>query len=267
MGLIFDIEFARRYESWSRSARGRAMDRFVEKAIYELLDPRPNERVLDIGCGSGNHLLFFNKLGIDINGVDASPYMIDIARRRLGHRCTLRRCMAEDLPFDDNEFDLAVLINTLEFLDDPLKALREAGRVAKRKVFICVINSLSWRCMIDRLQGLISENVSRHIVPYHIWELKSYVRKAYGPIPVAWRSEGHGAFGTFLGLSATMEYRVITDNLLLKLSMGKKEQPLEDGLTTSRMFPKWDCDRRPTPGPHSSLCYGAGGEKGPLYHK
>jgi len=66
MGLIFDIESARRYESWYRSARGRAMDRFVEKAIYELLDPRPKERVLDIGCGSGNHLLFFNKLGIDI---------------------------------------------------------------------------------------------------------------------------------------------------------------------------------------------------------
>jgi ubiquinone/menaquinone biosynthesis C-methylase UbiE len=238
MGLIFDREYSRRYESWYRSARGRAMDRFVEKAIYELLDPRPKERLLDIGCGSGNHLLFFNKLGIDINGVDASPYMIDIARRRLGDRCTLRRGMAEDLPFDDNEFDLAVLINTLEFVDDPLKALKEAGRVAKRKVFICVMNSLSWRCIIDRLQGLISENLSRHIILYHIWELKSYVRKAYGPIPVAWRSEGRGAFGTFLGLSATMEYRVRTDNLLLKISMGKKEQPVGGGLTTSRMLPK-----------------------------
>ncbi len=238
MGLIFDIECARRYELWYRSARGKAMDRFVEKAIRELLDPKPKERVLDIGCGSGNHLLFFNKLGVDINGVDASPYMIDIARRRLGNRCTLKRGMAEDLPFDDNEFDLAVLINTLEFLDDPLKALREAGRVAKRKVFICVMNSLSWRCITDRLKGLISENLSRHIVPYHIWELKSYVRKAYGPIPVAWRSEARGAFGAFLGLSATMAYRVRTDNLLLKIPMGKKEQPVGGGLSTSGVLPK-----------------------------
>lgn len=252
MGLILDIHSARLYESWYRSPMGRAMDKFIERFIRELLEHHHKGRVLDIGCGAGNHLLFLNQLGLDITGVDASPYMINLARKRLGDRCNLKTGMAEDLPFDDNEFDLALLINTLEFLDDPLKALREAGRVAKKKVFVSVINSLSWCCVCDKLHGLFFETLSTHIHPYHIWELKSYVARAYGPVPIIWRSEQprpfivnrYGVsrssalglscwpFGPYLGLLATIEYRLKTDNLPLKIRVGKIEQPVVDGIAS-----------------------------------
>jgi ubiquinone/menaquinone biosynthesis C-methylase UbiE len=251
MGLILDNHNARLYESWCHSTAGRAMDRFVERFISELLEPLPKEKVLDIGCGAGNHLLYLNRLGVDITGVDASPYMIDLARKRLGKRCNLKTGMAEDLPFDDNEFDLALFINTLEFLDDPLKALREAGRVAKKKVLICVMNSLSWRCVCDKLHSLYSETLLTQIRPYHIWELRSYVTRAYGLVPIIWRSEqprnpivnrierprsgerglGCWPFGTFLGLLATIEYRFKTDNLPLKIRVGKIKQPAVNGIT------------------------------------
>jgi ubiquinone/menaquinone biosynthesis C-methylase UbiE len=231
---------------------GRALDKFVEESIENVLDPEPKERVLEIGCGAGSHLLLLNKLGLDINGVDASPYMISIARKRLGDRCILKTGMAEELPFDDNEFDLAVFINSLEFLDDPLKALREAGRVAKRKVFICVINSLSWYCLCDKLHGLFFKTISKHIVPYHIWGLKSHVRRAYGPVLIDWRSEkilpfitnrisgfpfdtwlsGCSPFGAFLALSATIDYRFKTDNLPLKIRVEKAGQSVASGIST-----------------------------------
>ena len=252
MGLILDVHSAKLYESWSRSPRGRAMDKFIEGLLLEFLEPQQYERALDIGCGTGNHLLFLNKLGLDINGVDASHYMIEIARNRLGARCTLKTGMAEDLPFDDNEFDLVVLINTLEFLDDPLKALREAGRVAKRKIFIGGINSLSWYGVGNKLQGLFLETLSKYIRYYHLWELKSYIRRAYGPVPVIWRSEqtrpffsnkiggflynmcrlDGWPFGSYLGFSVTMEYRIKTDNLPLKIKVGKTDQPVAGGITT-----------------------------------
>jgi ubiquinone/menaquinone biosynthesis C-methylase UbiE len=253
MGLILDNHSAKLYESWYRSPTGRAMDKFIEKFISELLEPQAKERVLDIGCGAGNHLLFLNKFGLDITGIDASPYMINLARKRLGDRCNLKTGIAEDLPFDDNEFDLAVLINTLEFLDDTLKALREAGRVANRKVLICVINSLSWRCAYDKLYGLFYETLLTHIHPYHIWEVNSYVHKAYGPVPIIWRSGQSRSnrfevsrssplglacwpFGPFLGLLATIEYRLKTDNLPLKVRIGKIEQPVA-GVITSMVEP------------------------------
>ncbi|MDY7037044.1 MAG: class I SAM-dependent methyltransferase, partial [Thermodesulfobacteriota bacterium] len=186
MGLIFDINSARLYDSWRRSPQGKVMDKLVEESILTILDPKPGERVLDIGCGQGNHLIFFNRLRLDIHGLDASPYMINRARQRLGNRCSLKTGMAEDLPFDDNEFDLAILINTLEFLDDPLPALREAGRVAKNRVFIGVMNSLSWHCLHRKIQCIFRKSLFHSIRFYNLWEIKSYVQMAFGNVPIAW---------------------------------------------------------------------------------
>lgn len=254
MGLIFDIRSSKLYESWYQSSMGRAMDRFIERLIPEIMEPQKYERVLDVGCGTGNHLLLLNKWGLDIAGMDASPYMIDMARKRLGNRCTLKTGMAEDLPFDDNEFDLVTLINTLEFLDDPLEALREAGRVARRKVFITVINAFSPHCASHKVRGLFRETIYRYMKSYHLWELKSQIQTAYGPVPLEWRSErvwsspfgkvsgsspdpgGFSAlpFGSFLGLAATMKYTVKTDNLPLKVRIKKPEESAISGITTMR---------------------------------
>ena len=226
MGLILDHRTAELYRSWCKSTQGRAMDRFVEESIRGLLDPQPGERVLDIGCGEGNHLLFFSKLGLNISGIDASPYAMERARNRLGHRCTLQEARAEDLPFSDNEFDLAVLINTLEFLDDPLGALSEAGRVAKRGVFIGVMNSFSWFCLGRRLQGLFRKSLFSDTRFFNLWKLKAYALQAFGDAPMTWscvqvcpaflggaprflEDSGklrHWPFGLCLGVAVTTRY-------------------------------------------------------------
>lgn len=252
MDLIFDSNSARLYDSWRQTPQGRAMERSAERLIIKLLNPRPGERILDIGCGDGNHLIFFSKLGLDINGVDASSYMINRARERLGNRCFLKTGMAQDLPFEDNEFDLAVLINTLEFLDDPLQALREAGRVANRKVFIGVMNSLSWHCVRSKLQCFFHESLFNHVRFYTLWDLKAYIQRAYGPIPVAWGCEqiwpnfvekfgggflsdffdlNRSPFGFFLGLSARMVYRMKTNIIPLKIGIKEARHSIADGLT------------------------------------
>ena len=246
MGLIFDKKTAKVYDSWYRSPYGRAIDSSIEQLIQALVDPRPGERILDIGCGTGGHLLDFSKLGLDISGIDASPYMIDRARKRLGHRCSLNIGMAENLPFDDNEFDLAVLINTLEFLDKPLQVLREAGRVAGRKVFIGIVNSLSWNGFSKRVQGCFGDPLFSHARFYNLWQLKSFLQMACGDVPISWGCINvrppfieemgpfgknfcnwkHSPFGSFLGISATMAYRFKTDNLPLKIKLKKARQPL-----------------------------------------
>ncbi|MBN2418457.1 MAG: methyltransferase domain-containing protein, partial [Deltaproteobacteria bacterium] len=234
------------YESWYQTPQGRTIDKSIELLIRELLDPRPGERILDIGCGSGNHLLIFNKLGLNISGIDASPYMADKARSRLGHRCTIKTGMAEDLPFDDNEFDYTVFINSLEFLDDPLQSLREAGRVTNKKVFIGVINSLSWIGLHNRIKGYAGNRLFNHARLYHIWQLKSLLKKAYGPVPISWGCiekqsivfEGtyplpeinikskKSPFNPFIAISARLLYRYKTENLPLRSKLRNARQSI-----------------------------------------
>ncbi|MBW2066197.1 MAG: methyltransferase domain-containing protein [Deltaproteobacteria bacterium] len=242
MDLVFDRYTCELYRSWSRSKYGGAIDKMVEDCVRVLLDPKPGERILDIGCGDGDHLLLFSRLDLDVSGIDASAYMIGRARERLGRKCTLRIARAEDLPFDDNEFDIAVLINTLEFLDKPLDALIEAGRVARRRVFVGVFNSLSWFAVDKRIRGYFTKSLFSSVKFYNLWELKSCMTRAFGEVPMEWKCaritksffSGTGVVyrwqgnlsrwpvGVFLGVSATMQYRLRTAQHPLKIDASMK---------------------------------------------
>jgi len=249
MGYVFDREAARRYAAWSQGPQGRAMEQWLASCLPGLLRPHPRERVLDIGCGGGTHLLFLRSLGLDISGVDASPQVINLARERLGRHCTLKSGPAEDLPFEDNAFDLSVMIHTLEFVEDPVEALREAGRVTRRAVFVCVMNSLSWRGLFRRLRpSSLAPPLDRGRF-FSLWELKDIVRGTLGPVPTAWQSppglpprigrwyarlsdrpvEPSLPFGSHLGLSATILYRFKTDNLTIKVPVRARSRTLPDG--------------------------------------
>ncbi|MBW1818356.1 MAG: methyltransferase domain-containing protein [Deltaproteobacteria bacterium] len=241
MGLIFDKKTAAIYEDWYQSAQGRAIDRAMERLIANLAEPIPGERVLDIGCGTGNHLIIMSKLGLDVAGIDYSPYMIKAARERLGHRCELKTAPAEDLPYEDNEFHTSFLINTLEFLDNPLAALREAGRVSKNRVFVGVFNSLSWNGLVKRGQGYLGNALYDGLKFYNLWQLRFLLKQAFGDAVVTWGSIGslpefqwqkrlfskapgslkRSPFGIVLGMSVTMRYRFTTQGLPLKVGLKK----------------------------------------------
>jgi SAM-dependent methyltransferase len=249
MGMVLDNKSIKLYEKWLQGHPGRALDGFILEMVSRAVSPQKNDRILDIGCGTGDRILSLKSLGLDISGVDASPDMIDIAKNRLGNSVELKTGQAEDLPFSDNEFEMVLLINTLEFLDDPLKALKEAGRVAKKKVLICIINSLSFDCLAARVQGIFREILIRHIRPYHLWEMKSLIRKAYGPVPVFWMCPGDQAagdgyksrapegarpslwpFGPLLGISVVLTPFLRTESSPLKIVVNKIEEPFAEGI-------------------------------------
>ncbi|MBN2126497.1 MAG: methyltransferase domain-containing protein [Deltaproteobacteria bacterium] len=258
MALVLDAKSSKLYESWCRSARGREYERFVDATLRTLLNPQPGERVLDIGCGEGAHLSLLSGLGLEAAGIDASPYMIGRAREHLEGGTDLKVGRAEDLPYDDNEFDLALLTNTLEFLEDPLQALREAGRVARRKVFIGVMNSLSWHYVRSKWGGLFKESIFNHLRFYDLWEMKALLREAYGetltewscarmkagfverigvPLSEFWKLR-HFPLGAFLGLSVSFQYRLRTAQHPLKIKLGETRRPAIKGVpTTSEWSP------------------------------
>jgi SAM-dependent methyltransferase len=100
-----------------------------EEAIKRV-GPAAGARVLDIGCGTGAFLRLVAGRGAAPFGLDASQALLEVARERLPG-ADLRVGEMEQLPYDDDSFDLVTGFNSFFFTADLVAALREAGRVAK----------------------------------------------------------------------------------------------------------------------------------------
>jgi SAM-dependent methyltransferase len=90
----------------------------------------PGQRVLDVGCGAGTFLGLVAARGAEPFGIDASEALVELARSRVP-QADLRVGEMEDLPYDDDTFDLVTGFNSFFFANDMIAALREAGRVAR----------------------------------------------------------------------------------------------------------------------------------------
>lgn len=85
--------------------------------------------MLEIGCGTGKlTAALAEREGCRAWGVDASPEMLEVARRRTGAAVALRRAEAETLPFRAGWFERVVMRLVVHLVDRP-RALAEARRV------------------------------------------------------------------------------------------------------------------------------------------
>ena len=188
MGYVFDFNDAVSYEEWFNDPRNRFVVELEKRLMLDLLKPAREETLLEIGCGTGAALLTFLDSGIQVTGLDPSPYMLDIASKNVGNRADLHRGFAEDLPFEDNSFNYACLITTLEFVEDPKRALEEACRVAKDRIFIGVLNRYAIKGIQRRVKGVFTKTIYNRAHFFSIWELKQIIRFLLGDVPISWRT-------------------------------------------------------------------------------
>ncbi|MDO9527856.1 MAG: class I SAM-dependent methyltransferase [Syntrophales bacterium] len=240
--MIFDEETARSYDDWLLTPVGRYIDRREKDLIFNLIAPREGERLLDVGCGTGNHLRFFRRKGCNVTGLESSPSMLDIARKKLGQRADFHMGKAEDLPFSDNEFDIVTMITSVEFMDNPQKAIAEAIRVCRDRVFIGVLNKHSIIGVRRRITRIFSTSIYNSARFFGIGELTQIVKTAlpgvnirWGSViflPFGWYSFATGLeeiipvmnnpFGAFIGLSfpVVFTHRTIQDIVKSHIKVG-----------------------------------------------
>ncbi|MFD2577690.1 class I SAM-dependent methyltransferase [Novosphingobium colocasiae] len=98
----------------------------------DLLEPRPGERILDAGCGSGAALAeLLHRAPVRSVGLDPSPTMLNLARRRLGPGAQLHGTTIEAMPFMDGAFDAAIALNVLYFCGDDAAMVAQIHRVLR----------------------------------------------------------------------------------------------------------------------------------------
>jgi ubiquinone/menaquinone biosynthesis C-methylase UbiE len=108
--------------------------RLVARRFLELLDRPPNDRWLDVGCGTGvlSRLIGVTAAPKKVTGVDFSERFIQYARQN--HPETLydfKVGSALDLPVENDSFDVVVSGLALNFFPEPDTALREMHRAAR----------------------------------------------------------------------------------------------------------------------------------------
>jgi ubiquinone/menaquinone biosynthesis C-methylase UbiE len=106
--------------------------------VTELLEVGANDSVLELGFGPGVIIQRLSKLASagHVAGIDPSREMVEQARARnaigiKGGLVDLQRGSVESLPFDDNSFDKALAINSMQVWPDSNTGLTEIRRVMK----------------------------------------------------------------------------------------------------------------------------------------
>jgi len=118
-----------------------------------LLEPQPNELILDIGCGSGYFVDFLSKLGCRVVGIDPDPQSIRIAKETYDDQFLISR--AESLPFADNTFDKILCSEVLEHIRQDRAAIMELKRVAKPDATIVVTVPSPEGILGDRIKSYL----------------------------------------------------------------------------------------------------------------
>ncbi len=136
-------------------------------------------RVLEVGCGGGGmaKAIKFYRPDLEVFGVDIAREAILTAKAD-PQGVNFRLGDAHKLPFKDKSFEAVVMLDLLEHLDDPPKALQEAYRVLKPRgtfsAFIPIEGDLfSIHGWMRRLLGFVpKEKCIGHIQQYTLAELK-----------------------------------------------------------------------------------------------
>jgi SAM-dependent methyltransferase len=108
--------------------------RIAARAFLDWLNPAKNLRWLDVGCGNGafTEELIARCAPATVTAIDPSEDQLAYARTRPGVRMTdFRVGDAQNLPFADSSFDIAVMALVISFLPDPGKAAAEMARVVR----------------------------------------------------------------------------------------------------------------------------------------
>ncbi|MGI9605132.1 MAG: class I SAM-dependent methyltransferase [Acidimicrobiales bacterium] len=108
----------------------------INSAVIDLVDPKPGERVVDVGAGMGAGTVVASSAGASVVAVEPTPFLRAVLQIRRGLRRDRKRievidATAEDLRLDDRSIDAIWAVNTMHHWTDPERGVAEIARVLR----------------------------------------------------------------------------------------------------------------------------------------
>ncbi len=163
---------------------GLGVNRANSKMVVELANIKPGDKVLDVGCGTGNLTLtaqtYAGPSG-QVYGIDASPEMIQVAKKKAdgsGMQVVFQEGLIEKLVFPDATFDVVLSRLMIHHLPDDLKgrAFAEILRVLKPGGSLLIADFIPPANPI--LSHITSALVGSHMMQTDIWSLPPMLANA-----------------------------------------------------------------------------------------
>ncbi|QDU60120.1 Demethylrebeccamycin-D-glucose O-methyltransferase [Planctomycetes bacterium Pan216] len=138
------------------------------RLIFNSVSIPPGARVLDVGCGTGQFAarLLDTYPEASVVGLDLSEGMLQKAeglKERYGDRLTLVHGDSENLPFDNNEFDLITCIHSFHHYPHQDRVLDEMYRVLSPSGELAIVDAnrdnpwgwLIFDCIVATIEGAV----------------------------------------------------------------------------------------------------------------
>ncbi len=133
-------------------------------------------RVLDVGCGDGEYTFELYRRGnpSEITGIDLSPAAIAAATERVSNEAiTFSVCSGSLLPFPDDSFDVVHLRGVLHHMENPMRAVAEAFRVAQR---VLIVEPNGWNPRLKCIEVLSSYHRQHNERSFRSTQINGWIR-------------------------------------------------------------------------------------------
>lgn len=167
MTKIFD-KIAHRYDGWYEQDMGRLIHQIQRQLVFKHLDPVKGQKLLDIGCGTGQYSIELARVGLEVTGIDSSEHMLAYAQKKsqeLKLNARFIEVDSQEFDYEKSYYDKVICVLALEYFTNPQKVLKKAYSSLKRggKLVVGVIQANSpWSSFYKEMANNDELSVYKH---------------------------------------------------------------------------------------------------------